>query len=310
MTNVNNGYLREEYIFRINKVIDYIETHVSEELSLVVLANVANFSPYHFHRIFCAIVGEPLSKYIQRIRLEKAALSLVNHPKSVVAQVALKYGFPNQASFSRAFKKHFGFSASHLRMDAGLLKSKKCKMESKTGKDDLNSFLYNEGVKDLSFSVEVKAIQEMPVIYIRNIGMFGGEAKLFQKLFKQLFNWADARGIIHYPDTKVLSLYHDHPEVTDEARFRTSLCLTVTGEIEVEGEIGKMVVPGGKYAVGHFCLDSHEYKEAWDIIWGSWLPESGYQPDDRPCFEIYLNQPEEHPEKKSIVDMYVPIKPL
>lgn len=320
MENFKNVYLREEYISRINKVQDYIEANISEDLSLITLSNVANFSQYHFHRIFCAIVGEPLSKYIQRIRLEKAAINLSGNPKYTIAQIALKCGFSNQASFSRAFKKHFGFSASQLRADSSILKSKKCKMESKEGKDSLNSFTYNDVVEDIkckkqlttniSLNVEVKDIQEMPVIYIRNIGMFKGEPKLFSKQLGKLFNWAGARGLIHHPDTKVLSLYHDNPKVTDESRFRTSICMSVPRETEGDGEIGKMIIPGGKYAVGHFTLESHEYKETWDLIWGKWLPESGYQPDDRPCFEIYLNNPEEHPDKKSIVDMYIPVKPL
>lgn len=320
MESLKNVYLREEYISRINKVQDYIEANISEDLSLITLSNVANFSQYHFHRIFCAIVGEPLSKYIQRIRLEKAAISLSGNPKYTIAQIALKCGFSNQASFSRAFKKHFGFSASELRADSSILKSKKCKMESKQGKDSLNSFTYNEVVEDIkckeqlttniSLNVEVKDIQEMPVIYIRNIGMFKGEAELFKKLLGKLFNWAGARGLIQYPNTKILSLYHDNPEVTDETKFRTSICMTIPRDTEGDGEIGKMIIPGGKYAIGHFTLESYEYKEAWDLIWGTWLIESGYQPDDRPCFEIYLNNPEEHPDKKSIVDMYIPVKPL
>lgn len=300
MADFNKGYLREEYISRINKVQDYIEANMGGELSLIKLSNVANFSQYHFHRIFCAIVGEPLFKYIQRIRLERAALSLAANPKDTIAEVALKCGFFNQASFSRAFKKHFGFSARELRGDLSLLKSKKCKMESKTGKDALNSFPYN---------VEVKDIREMPVIYIRNIGMFKGEPELFKKLLGRLFRWAGARRLIEI-DTKILSLYHDSPDITDEDRFRTSICMTVPGDTAEDGEIGKMTIPGGRYAVGHFELDVHQFKEAWDLIYGGWLPGSGYQPDDRPCFEIYLNNPEEHPDKKSIVDIYVPVKPL
>lgn len=320
MANFNNVYLREEYISRINKVQDYIEANIGGDLSLIALSNVANFSQYHFHRIFCAIVGEPISKYIQRIRLEKAALSLAGNPKDTIAEVALKCGFSNQASFSRAFKKHFGFSARELRGDLSLLKSKKCKMQSKMGKDDLNSFPYNDVVKDMeckaqtaediSFSVEIKDIQEMPVIYIRNIGMFKGEPELFKKLLGKLLRWAGARGLIRQYDTKILSLYHDNPDITDEERFRTSICMTIPRDTVVEGEIGKMTISGGKYAVGHFELHAHEYKEAWDYIFGGWLPGSGYQPDDRPCFEIYLNNPEEHPDKKSIVDMYIPVKPL
>ena len=43
---------------------------------------------------------------------------------------------------------------------------------------------------------------------------------------------------------------------------------------------------------------------------GQWLPESGYQAADAPCFEVYLNEPEQHPEGKHIVDIYEPVKPL
>jgi DNA gyrase inhibitor len=319
-TDYNNVFLREEYISRINKVQDYIEANIGEELSLSILSNVANFSQYHFHRIFCAIVGEPLSKYIQRTRLEKAALSITANPKDTIAQIALKCGFPNQASFSRAFRKHFGFSASQLRADSSLLKSKKCKMESKPGKDDLNSFTYNDGVRDIqswvqpaadiSLGVDVKDIRETPVVYIRNTGMFKGEPELFKKLLDKLFRWAGVRGLIQFPETKILALYHDNPDVTDEDRFRSSICMTVPGDIEVDGEIGKMTIPGGKYAVGHFVLGADDYKRAWDFMFGIWLPKSGYQSDARPCFEVYLNNPEDHLDKKCIVDMYVPVKLL
>lgn len=316
---IGNSIVREEYISRINKVQDYIEANIGDELPLAVLSNVANFSQYHFHRIFCAIVGEPLSKYIQRIRLEKAAISISANPRVTIAQIALKYGFSNQASFSRAFRKHFGFSASQFRSDPGILNSKKCKTESKTRKDSAHISMYTDNVRDnqcmkqietdIPFSVDVKDMGEMPVIYIRNTGMFKGEPKLYQKLLGKLFKWAGARGLIR-PDMKILSLYHDNPDVTDDSKFRTSICLNVPGDTVVDGEIGKMVVPGGKYAVGHFILDADQYKKAWDLIFSGWLPGSGYQPDDRPCFEVYLNNPGEHPEKKSIVDIYLPVKPF
>ncbi len=321
MANSNSAFLREEYISRINKVMDFIDTHIDEDLSLIHLSNVANFSQYHFHRIFSAIIGEPLSKYIQRIRLEKAAISLLAYPKDTVSQIALKCGFDNQASFSRAFKKHFGFSAVQLRSKPSLLKSKNCKTESKPGKDNLNLLPYNERKSiqykeqfslDISVNIEVKDIPELTVIYIRNIGMFKGEPELFRKLLGKLFKWAGARGLIQNPDpdTKILSVYHDNPDITDEARFRTSVCMTVPRDTVVDGEIGKMTITGGKYAVGHFELYAHQYKETWDFMYGGWFPDSGYQPDDRQCFEIYLNNPREHPDKKSIVDIYIPVKPL
>ena len=75
-----NQRSRNEYIHRINRVVDYIEANLAEEHSLVNLAKVAYFSPFHFHRIFFALVGETLSQFIQRVRLEKAASRLVSDP--------------------------------------------------------------------------------------------------------------------------------------------------------------------------------------------------------------------------------------
>jgi AraC family transcriptional regulator len=43
---------------------------------------------------------------------------------------------------------------------------------------------------------------------------------------------------------------------------------------------------------------------------GEWLPESGYQPDDRPAYELYHNDPKTHPQGKFIIDICMPVKPL
>lgn len=320
MGSIKNNDLNNEYIYRINKVQDYIDLNMGDDLSLNVLSSVANFSSYHFHRIFSTIVGEPLSKYIQRIRLEKAALILVSNSKYPIGQIALKCGFENQASFSRAFQMHFGFSASKLQKDKSLLKSKKCKTDSKVCKDTLDPLTYNSVVENMAseiflpsarpLSIEVNNINEMTAVYIRNTGMFNGEVEVFQKILLRLVRWAEIRGFMQFPETKILSLYHDNPDITEDTKFRTSFCITVPSHAKADGEVGRMVIPGGKYAVGHFMLGADEFKSAWDFLWGEWLPESGYQPDERPCFEVYMNNPNEHPEHKSIVDIYVPVKPL
>ena len=60
-----------EYLHRIHIVQDYIENHLKEPILLDDLTNISGFSKYHFHRIFKSIVGESLSHYIKRIKLEK-----------------------------------------------------------------------------------------------------------------------------------------------------------------------------------------------------------------------------------------------
>ena len=323
-----NAWLREEYISRINRVIDYIEDNITEELSLKKLSHVANFSAFHFHRIFRAIVGEPLNQFIQRVRLEKAAMKLIGQSKLTITEIALECGFSSSSSFARAFREHFNVSASEWREQMNVTNSKNGEAESNIGKqkskmrkDSRSSSAYTEGIKShewrrqqmvdkKTLNVDVKEIPSMHVAYVRHIGSYKGEAGLFERLFNKLFTWAGARDLLRFPATKVMTVYHDNPEVTDESKLRTSVCITVPEDTEVDGEVGKMTISGGKYVIGHFELDDTEYEEAWNALYGAWLPESGYKPDDGPPFEMYLNDPKEHPRHKSIVDIYIPVKPL
>jgi AraC family transcriptional regulator len=325
-------HLREEYISRINRVIDYIESNIDKELKLESLAQVANFSPFHFHRIFRALIGEPLNQFIQRLRIERAAQQLIANPKKPITRIAYDCGFGSSASFARAFKDHYSVSPSMWRMTAndhksknGIFESKNGKRKSNIGKDQSVSHTYIESKSQNQlrrnamarkqsskndFKVAVRDLPDMHVAYIRHIGPYQGDVTLFERLFTKLFKWAGARDLLNFPETKVLSVYHDNPEITDEGKLRTSVCITVPEKTPVDGEIGTMTVPGGKYAVAHFELSEDEFQEAWNGLYGEWLPGSGYQPDDRPSFEICLNDPKEHPQQKHIVDICIPVKPL
>lgn len=321
-------FLREEYISRINRVQDYIEANLDGELSVQKLAAVANFSPYHFHRIYSAITGEPLFQHIQRMRLEKSAYYLIANPKKSITQIAFECGFTSQASFARAFKKFFQVSASEWRSNPAMQERKNCKVKSKScqtdrkpGKELSAEIPYNGVVSqkhkwreypmaEIAFQVEVKEMPDFDVAYIRHTGSYKGDSALFQRLFEKLLKWADARGLVKFPETRMLTIYHDNPELTAENKLRLSACLTVPQDTAVDGEIGKMKVQGGKYAIGHFAIKAEQYQEAWNAVYGKWLPESGYQPDDGACFELYRNDPDEHPEHLHAVDIYVPVKPL
>ncbi|MCP4111222.1 MAG: GyrI-like domain-containing protein [Desulfobacteraceae bacterium] len=158
--------------------------------------------------------------------------------------------------------------------------------------------------------IEVKDMPELNVAYVRHIGPYKGDSELFEGLFEKLMKWAGPRGLIQFPETQCLSVYHDNPEITDEDKLRTSVCMTVPKDTRVEGEIGQMAIPGGKFAVANFEINSNEFEDAWNALMGGWMPESGYQPDDRLCYEICHNNPKEHPENKHVVDICVAVKPL
>jgi len=323
--NLNRKYLLEEYRSRINRVMDYVEQHISRDLTLKALADVAGFSQFHFHRIFSGMVGETLYGFIQRIRLEKAASKLVQNPKKSITEIGLECGFTSSSAFARAFREKYGISASGWRSGSYKEYSKNGITDSKAEKSSGNPRqdfsiypTYTQNKQQwrvemkkgtMKADIEVREMPEITAAYVRHIGPYKGNPDVFQNLFNRLMMWAGPRGLMSQPDIKAMCIYYDDPEITDDSKLRIDACISVPKETKVDGEVGKTVIPAGKYAVGHFELGTQEYQSAWDAIYSNWLPQSGYQPADGPCYELYLSEMEDE-SKKHKVDIYVPVKPL
>lgn len=110
MQTIMKTKTQQEYEERILRVLIHIQTHLDHALDLAELASLAHFSPYHFHRIFRGMVGEPVKEHIRRLRLERAAFHLkaTNQP---VTQVAFDAGYETHEAFTRAFRAMFDESA-------------------------------------------------------------------------------------------------------------------------------------------------------------------------------------------------------
>lgn len=93
-----------DYISRINSVIIYIQKNIDKPLNLDDVACHANFSPFHFHRIFTALEGETPAEFILRLRVEKIARLLQEQNDTSITEIAYSCGFSNYTSFNRAFK--------------------------------------------------------------------------------------------------------------------------------------------------------------------------------------------------------------
>src|SRR5882762_5047940 len=105
----------KEYTNRINEVINFILKNLTDDLPLEKLAKVANYSPFHFQKLFKEVVGESPKQYIIRMRLETAAHFLIMHRYKSVTEVSLDCGFSSPATFARAFKNYFDITAEELR---------------------------------------------------------------------------------------------------------------------------------------------------------------------------------------------------
>lgn len=99
----------------MHRVQEHIDRNLDQPFELEDIARVANFSSFHFHRLFSAWMGETLGEYLRRRRLEVAAQRLAGQPRLPVTQVALGVGFGSNEAFARAFKARFALTPTAWR---------------------------------------------------------------------------------------------------------------------------------------------------------------------------------------------------
>lgn len=147
------------------------------------------------------------------------------------------------------------------------------------------------------------------VAYVRHIGPYAGDSHLFRQLYERLFGWAGPRGLLRFPETRAICVYHDDPHVTEPEKHRVSACITLPGPTEGSDQVGIMTLSGGPYAMGRFRLGPPDYAEAWDCLIGYWLPRSGFLCTEGMPFELYVSHCDES-DQRAVVDICLPVVPL
>lgn len=300
--------MNEEYIQRINKVLTYIEEHSGEDISLETIAGVGMYSPFHFHRIFKAITQETLHSYITRKRIENAAIMLIHKPDMLIADIAFIQGFKSDAVFSRTFKKIYGQSPRDFRQSNKGNFNKIDKKESKNGQKYYLTEEYLCRITSLLEWIEmnthitVETVPTMTIVYTTHIGEQG-----IERAFDRIVQWALPKGILQNPSSKLCRIFHDSFKITDADKVRMSIGIIVQGYSENTGDISTMTMNVGHCIIGRFAIELHDFEKAWSGMF-LWMNKNGYRKSTHPPFEIYHNDYREHPEKKCIVDLCIPVE--
>jgi AraC family transcriptional regulator len=267
----------------MHRVVEHIDRRLDEPLELETLAGVANFSPFHFHRLFSAWMGETLGEYVRRRRLEIAAQRLISQPAVPVLQVALSVGFGSTEAFGRAFKSRFGLTPSSWR------KAKDRNRNQVNRKPDQAVAIArrdDELAKTSSqeASMDVKLIERKPttVAYLRHVGPYGPDLSQFWQ--ETVYPWMATN---HLLDRPRYGISLDDPGITAPEKCRYDAAVEVEPDFVGAGQHVKTSIPGGKYAAASFTGTSAEIGEAWMALLRDWLPGSGLQLDARPLFEYY-----------------------
>jgi AraC family transcriptional regulator len=142
----------------------------------------------------------------------------------------------------------------------------------------------------------------MNLAYVTQIGVNG-----IEDAFQRIIKWATPKELLSKKNTHVCRVFHDSFKVTDADKVRMSIGIITDQEITVDGEVGLTTIEQGKNIVGHFVIEPIEFEKSWDSLF-IWMNENGYKKSDRYPFEMYRNNMNEHPEKKCIVDLCIPIE--
>lgn len=140
----------------LNKVIEYIENNLDSDISYLKIAKMLGINEYTMQRLFSLLCNISLAEYVRKRRLSQAGYDIL-YKKEKIIDVALKYGYENATSFSRAFQKFHGIKPSQVKKEIKSLKNYpkilfEEKVNTKTEMEyeiiNLDSFtLYGKGIK-------------------------------------------------------------------------------------------------------------------------------------------------------------------
>lgn len=294
---------RAAYEARLLRVLLYIQGHLDRPLGLGELAEVAAFSPFHFARIFRAMTGETVGEHLRRLKLERAAGQLRRTRRSVTT-IALDAGFDTPEAFSRSFRARFGESPSRFRLAGGVFRPPSAPSGVHYDQDAaLRGFNPTQGGPPMPLDIAVKELPARPFAFLRHVGPYMEVGPVF----RQALAIAAERGLMR-PGTEVVMLSHDDPRVTEEGRLRADAGITLDDPAADAGPLAKGRIAGGLYAVTLYRGPYTGLHLAFDRLYGAWLPASGYEADDRPCVEVYLNDPETTAPEELLTELRLPVR--
>ena len=300
---------------RIQNSIDFIDANLTNDILLDEVANKAYCSLSYFHNIFHAIVGVSIKEYIRKRRLAVAAFELLTTNNRIL-DIALKYQYESNESFTRAFTKMFGVTPSLYR------KNKICKVFYQ--KVNLYQLKLKHCERGYNMKPRIIEKDDIKVVGIEINTSFDEEN--FSNLIKNL--WNDYLG--NNVDKKIPNQLHPNVTLGINMNFDSNGTFTYFIGKEIsdfstipEGMVS-YIIPSTKYAIftakGNTKSElGFKLGEVWNYFFETWLPSSGYtqaglcapnslsayNEEASPNFELY---DERFTNDVFEVDVYIPIK--
>lgn len=266
---MNKRSTQQDYARRLMKVVKLIWQDPTRHYSLEQLASIANFSAFHFHRIYRDMMGETVAATQQRLRLHFASrdLALDEVPQIRVAQRA---GFQSSAAFVRAFTVAYGVTPGVYRRQRLLALQFKNQQEKA---------MYHVEIRTLTAPIHLAAR--------RHLGSYLNIGEAFSLLELEI-------GKLTVPPLpRWFGLFYDDPDHVRQGiigpESRSDACVEITADSDLPEQLQKVQIPPGRFTVIEHRGAYSELDHAYQWLIGHWLQQSDEQPAALPGIELYLN---------------------
>ena len=293
-SDTNSG---DAYRARLLKVVAYIDANLGDQLTLDVLAGIAAFSKFHFHRQFAVLFGLSIFEVVHLARLRRASYELAFFNRSVI-DVALDAGYESAEAFTRAFKKRLGQTPTEWRAAPNWIAWHDATLPlDNLRRDHMPNAPTTEAVQIVDFRETRVAVLEHRGDH-RNLG----------NSIRTFIAW---RRENHLPPrtSATFNLLYSDPETTPPEQFRMDLCAALKGPMPATNlGLVERTIPGGRCATLRLVGSDQGLGATLDRLYREWLPTSGEEPRDFPPFVQRVTLYPDVPEHEAITDVFLPIK--
>lgn len=271
----------------INESIDYIMQHFDENISVEDVAAHFHFSKYYFCRMFKEITGESIYAFIKRLKMDQSAIDIKLEKNKMITEIGLDYGY-SSSNYSSAFKEHHHISPAEFRKSVDVTSV-------------FNPFFPQEQenfrtFNDYDINITIQEMEDVFVIYERFIGNY-------IELKEKWFDFMNLHKTSINKNTIIIEKFYHDPMITQLNQCICDLCITVNEFMEMDNI---STIKGGKFAVYRFEGEIQDIFRVLQGIFTIWLPNSGYEMNERYGLNIYKEIDEN--AEKVIMDLCIPVK--
>lgn len=284
------------YQIRFHQLLDYIDFHLDEELTVDKLSGIACLSKYHFHRQFSALFGLSAFSYIRLARMKRASYQLVFKKEMRIVDIAVANGYESSEAFSRAFSQSIGQNPSQFRDQPQWAPWHEKYYQFKN--------LRIQRASSVSHHVDVVNFSEVKVAALAHLGALeslGNTINLF-------INWR-INNNLSPKISRTFNIVYDDPAVTEADKYRCDICASIKSDvIQNDDGIFTKFIPAGRCALIRHIGSDDTISETITYLYSDWLVQSKEELRDYPIFFERINFFPDVPETEIITDIYLPLK--